>query len=90
MYSDNLPDGVDIIFNTNKHNTVSKMDAMKSMKEDPDNPFGATVRQKHYIDADGNKIQRVRKISPPLKVEICLLTSSPLNKNIANTFLTSV
>lgn len=55
MYSDNLPDGVDIIFNTNKHNTVSKMDAMKSMKEDPDNPFGATVRQKHYIDKDGNK-----------------------------------
>lgn len=53
MYSDNMPDGVDIVFNTNKHNTVSKMDALKAMKDDPDNPFGATVRQRHYIDSDG-------------------------------------
>lgn len=55
MYSDDLPKGVDIVFNTNKHNTVSKMDAMKPLKDDPDNPFGATVRQRHYADSTGKK-----------------------------------
>jgi DNA-binding CsgD family transcriptional regulator len=59
-YSDNMPNGVDIIYNTNKKigtpmlgtkdNTVCK-----EMKDDPDNPFGSTVRQKHYVDKDGNK-----------------------------------
>jgi DNA-binding CsgD family transcriptional regulator len=60
MYSDNIPNGVDMVFNTNKHigtpmlgskdNTV-----LKTMKDDPDNPFGATVRQKHYISDKGLK-----------------------------------
>lgn len=45
MYRDDLPPGVDLVFNTNKKNTGSKLDAMKSMKSDPDNPFGAVVRQ---------------------------------------------
>jgi DNA-binding CsgD family transcriptional regulator len=30
IYSDNMPDGVDIVFNTNKHSDVGKMNAMKS------------------------------------------------------------
>lgn len=55
MYSDNMPDGVDLIFNTNKSDTGNKLDAMKSLKDDPDNPFGSTIRQKHYIDANGKK-----------------------------------
>src|SRR5690606_38535099 len=55
MYKDDLPDGVDLMFNTNKKNTGNKMDAMKAMKDDPDNPFGAVVRQRHYIDKDGNR-----------------------------------
>lgn len=46
MYKDDLPDGVDLVFNTNKSNTGNKLDAMKAMKDDPDNPFGAVVRQK--------------------------------------------
>lgn len=46
MYKDDLPDGVDLVFNTNKRNTGNKLDAMKAMKDDPDNPFGAVVRQK--------------------------------------------
>jgi hypothetical protein len=41
MYRDDLPDGVDLVFNTNKSNTGNKLDAMKKMKDDPDNPFGA-------------------------------------------------
>lgn len=55
VYSDNLPDGVDFMFNTNKKNTGNKLDAMKGLKDDEDNPFGSVVRQKHYIDKDGKK-----------------------------------
>lgn len=45
MYHDDLPRGVDLMFNTNKSNTGNKLDAMKRMKDDPENPFGASVRQ---------------------------------------------
>lgn len=45
MLNPNLPDGVDLMFNTNKSDTGNKLDAMKKLKDDPDNPFGATVRQ---------------------------------------------
>lgn len=59
IYNPNLPDGVDIVFNTNKHLGTDKMDVLKKMKGDPsnpeDNPFGATVRQQHYIDKDGKE-----------------------------------
>lgn len=44
IYSDDLPEGVDIRFNTNKKNTGNKLDAMKSIKEDPDNPFGSSIK----------------------------------------------
>jgi len=53
MYKDDLPDGVDLMFNTNKSDTGSKLDALKAMKDDVDNPFGAVVRQMHYTDASG-------------------------------------
>ena len=55
MYSDDLPKGVDILFNTNKHSDVPKLEVLKPIKDDPDNPFGSTVKQKHYTDADGKK-----------------------------------
>ncbi|MCX7817560.1 MAG: hypothetical protein N2317_08665 [Syntrophales bacterium] len=55
MYSDDLPKGVDIIYNTNKPAGTPKEKVFKEMKDDPDNPFGATVRQKHYIDSAGKK-----------------------------------
>lgn len=45
MYKDDLPPGVDLLFNTNKRNTGNKLDAMKKVSDDPDNPFGSTVRQ---------------------------------------------
>ena len=46
MYKDDLPDGVDLLFNTNKTNTGDKLDAMKKISDnDPDLPFGAVVRQ---------------------------------------------
>ena len=59
VYGDpkDFPDGVDVIFNTNKHKNVSKMDVLKKIKSDPDNPFGALVKerggQRYYDDPNG-------------------------------------
>ena len=44
MYSDNMPDGVDVIFNTNKGKDKSKMQVLKEIKKDPDNPFGSAIK----------------------------------------------
>lgn len=58
IYSDDLPDGVDVIFNTNKKLGTPKMEVLKNIKEDPDNPFGSLIKaggQSYYIDADGNR-----------------------------------
>lgn len=70
VYSDNMPDGVDVVFNTNKTKDVSKMDVLKKCKTtkdengntiiDPDNPFGSSIKeiekggQHYYKDKDGN------------------------------------
>lgn len=56
MYSDDMPDGADIVFNTNKHSGTPKMDVMKKINSDPDNPFGAFIKaggQSYYPDPDG-------------------------------------
>jgi predicted transcriptional regulator len=50
VYKDDLPAGVDLVFNTNKSNTGHKKDAMKPLSEDPDFPFGSIVRQIHGPD----------------------------------------
>lgn len=60
MYKDDLPDGVDLVFNTNKKKTDNKLDAMKAMKDDPDNPFGAVVRQK--INPKTGKVESAMNI----------------------------
>lgn len=44
VYSDNMPDGVDVIFNTNKHKGTDMRDVLKKIKDDPDNPFGSTIK----------------------------------------------
>lgn len=49
MYKDGLPDGVDLQFNTNKSSTGNKLDAMKKLKDDPDNPFGAFISRQHGV-----------------------------------------
>lgn len=41
VYSDNIPDGYDVVFNSNKK---TREDAFKSIKNDPDNPFGAAIK----------------------------------------------
>ena len=58
VYSDALQDGVDIMFNTNKHSGTPKMKVLKEAKADPDNPFGAAIKangQSTYIGADGKE-----------------------------------
>lgn len=56
VYSDNMPPGVDIVFNTNKHkgtpmlsddkdNSVLKPMKFKNGKLDAENPFGASIRR---------------------------------------------
>ena len=58
VYSDNMPDGVDVVFNTNKKVGTDKMAVLKDIKSDPDNPFGALIKaggQSTYTDKDGNE-----------------------------------
>lgn len=58
VYSDDLPDGVDVMFNTNKPSGTPKMKVLKEAKSDPDNPFGAAIKangQSMYIGADGKE-----------------------------------
>lgn len=56
VYKDDLPDGVDLLFNTNKSKAdlgTNKLAAMKPIKDDPDNPFGSVVRQIYKKDETG-------------------------------------
>lgn len=44
VYSDNMPDGVDVVFNTNKKIGTPTTDVLKKIKNDPDNPFGSLIK----------------------------------------------
>ena len=71
MYSDDMPKGVDVIFNTNKSQGTPMEKVLKEVKKDPDNPFGALIKdgindpnnpasvkdggQSYYYDKEGNK-----------------------------------
>lgn len=66
IYSDDLPDGVDIMFNTNKKSGTPKEKVLKSIKDDPTNPFGATIKadgQSYYTGKDGKQhLSAINKI----------------------------
>lgn len=84
MYSDDMPDGVDIMFNTNKKTGTKKMDVLKKIKDDPDNPFGAAIKangQSHYIDKNGKE-----KLSPINKLKEEGDWDS-MSKNLSSQFL---
>lgn len=60
IYSDDLPDGVDVMFNTNKRKDVPKLEVLKDIKtDDPMNPFGSTIKehggQHYYKDKNGKE-----------------------------------
>lgn len=65
VYSDDIPEGYDILFNSNKARGTDIADVLKPLKkegkhkdEDLDapvdwrNPFGAAIRQRHYEDPE--------------------------------------
>lgn len=59
VYSDNMPDGIDVVFNTNKKTGTPTTDVLKKIKDDPDNPFGSLIKehggQSYYIGKDGKE-----------------------------------
>lgn len=64
VYSDDLPDGKDILFNTNKSKDKGFDEVFKEQKKgDPNNPFGAVLKtddqlnliQRHYVGKDGQE-----------------------------------
>ena len=71
IYSDDIPKGYDIVFNTNKHTGTPKINSdpngksvLKPMKDDPANPFGANIldddkvalgRNRTWTDSEGNE-----------------------------------
>ena len=76
MYSDDLPAGTDIMFNTNKGKDTPKLKVLKPLKTiskddptiDPDNPFGAKIKdftgQRHYIDSKGkDQLSPINKVN---------------------------
>lgn len=62
IYSDDMPDGVDVIFNTNKKKGTPALGpkdntVLKPIKADPDNPFGSAIKDadqggQYWYDAD--------------------------------------
>ena len=68
MYGERMPAGVDIMFNTNKAPGTPMEKVFKELKQNKENPFGATIKaedkltlaQRHYIDPVDGK----RKLSP--------------------------
>lgn len=73
VYADDLPDGINVRYNSNKSPSTPLFDnpdpmgstVFKKMKDDPDNPFGASIKtkegeeivkcQRYFTDKDGNK-----------------------------------
>ena len=61
VYSDNMPDGVDVVFNTNKKKGTPMTKVLKEIKNDPDNPFGSAIKdveqggQYWYTDKSGKR-----------------------------------
>lgn len=70
IYNPDLPKGVDIVYNSNKSKDAGEEKWFKPLKDDPNNPFGSTIKdneyddegnlvrevgQRHYIDKDGKK-----------------------------------
>lgn len=64
MYSDDIPKGYDIRFNTNKKDSGKKLDALKPMKDDPANPFGSVIRrQLHYMEGGKKKLSAMNIVN---------------------------
>lgn len=78
VYSDDIPDGYDVVFNTNKSSRIPMInktggteEVLKKMKTaNPDNPFGANIKapsaggQHYYISDDGTRqLSSINKVT---------------------------
>lgn len=62
VYSDDLPKGIDVRFNTNKKIGTSQGDVLKKIKDDPSNPFGSLIKaggQSYYDDPKGKYVDPI-------------------------------
>ena len=71
VYSDDMPPGVDLIFNTNKTKDVPMKDVLKKIKKDPDNPFGSAIKDaeqggQYWYDPETGK--RCKSTDPGAKL----------------------
>ena len=62
LYSDDIPKGYDVVFNTNKHQGTPKINSdpngksvLKEMKKDPANPFGANILDDDQVALGRNR-----------------------------------
>ena len=56
FYSDDIPKGYDIIYNTKKPSSKAPYEVFKTMEPDPKNPFKASVdRQNKWVDDKGEE-----------------------------------
>lgn len=88
VYSDgkDMPDGIDIIFNSNKEAGMPTVKYLKSTKDnldkDPTNPFGTTIKegtgQTYYDDPNADPTGAFTRVDP---ITGKLQTLSPINKN---------
>jgi len=62
IYTDTLPKGIDLIYNTNKPKGTPPEDVFKKMTDDPDNPFGSVVRQQHHITEEGKTHPKAKQM----------------------------
>ena len=74
-YSDDIPEGYDVVYNTNKKVGTDKYDVYKPMERDKngnivkDNPFGASIKslkaggQSYCLDENGNPTDKLRAIN---------------------------
>lgn len=79
VYSDDLPDGIDVRFSTNKKSNVPMIgekdnSVLKPIKSDPSNPFGALIKERggqsyyddpngKFIDPDTGRKQSLNKVN---------------------------
>jgi DNA-binding CsgD family transcriptional regulator len=65
VYKDDLPDGVDLVFNTRKSRKEGWKTDSNKISDDPDLPFGAIVRQIH--GPDGKVSSAMNIVGSPTK-----------------------
>jgi CENP-B N-terminal DNA-binding domain len=53
VYKEDMPDGVDLVFNTSKPKGKNKLDALKELEADPDLPFGSVINRQ-ILDKPGH------------------------------------